>query len=91
LYGNISENAALKTEYIKAGAELSQVEQRISPLKNRQGQYQDSADIRYDEYAGGAAAGYARSRQQNCANRDCYDDLKKDVQCEAGFIRREDC
>jgi hypothetical protein len=86
LYGNILLTANLLGETIEAGAELSQVKQRIGPLKNRQGQYQDSADIRYDEYAGGAAAGYARSRQQNCANRDCYDDLKKDVQCEAGFV-----
>jgi hypothetical protein len=39
----------LNTEYIEAGAELPQVVKRISPLKNKQRQQDNSANIGYKQ------------------------------------------
>jgi hypothetical protein len=83
----------LNTEYIEAGAELPQVVKRISPLENKQRQQYNGADVWYKQQQActAEAASYTKADENNCPYRYCYDDLKEDVQCEAGFIDREDC
>jgi hypothetical protein len=83
----------LNAEHIEAVAELPQVVKRISPLKNKQRQQDDGADVWYKQQQActAEAASYTKADENNRPYRYCYDDLKEDVQCEAGFIDRKDC